>query len=222
MPLDIRAFIFDLDGVITDTAEFHFRSWERLANEEGLSFTRQDNEALRGVSRRESLNRLLKGKPIDEATAQAWMTRKNDYYLAYLEAITPANVLPGALTLLDEAHAAGIKTAIGSASKNARSVLERLNILDKFDAIGDGNSVVNTKPAPDLFIWTAGRMGVSPSQAVVFEDAEAGIAAALTGGFWTVGIGSADVDKAHVLLPNLVDAHVSAIIEALAAAKKQI
>ena len=108
MPLDIRAFIFDLDGVITDTAEFHFRSWERLAHEEGLSFTRQDNEALRGVSRRESLNRLLKGKPIDEATALAWMTRKNGYYLAYLEEITPADVLSGVSALLDEARAAGI------------------------------------------------------------------------------------------------------------------
>jgi beta-phosphoglucomutase len=222
MPLEIRAFIFDLDGVITDTAEFHFRSWERLAHEEGLSFTRQDNEALRGVSRRESLNRLLKGKPIDEETALAWMTRKNGYYLAYLEEITPADVLPGVLNLLDEAHAAGIKTAIGSASKNARPVLERLQILNKFDAIGDGSSVVNTKPAPDLFIWTAGRINVSPSQAVVFEDAEAGIAAALTGGFWTVGIGTADVSKAHVRLPNLADAHVTVLIESLAAAATQL
>lgn len=222
MTLDIRAFIFDLDGVITDTAEFHFRSWERLANEEGLSFTRQDNEALRGVSRRESLNRLLKGKPIDEDTALAWMTRKNGYYLAYLEEITPADVLPGVNALLDEARAAGIQTAIGSASRNARPVLERLQILDKFDVIGDGNSVVNTKPAPDLFVWTAGRMNVNPAQAVVFEDAEAGVAAALTGGFWTVGIGTADVSRAHVRVPNLADAHVNAIIAALAAAAKQV
>ncbi len=221
MPLDIRAFIFDLDGVITDTAEFHFRSWERLANEEGLSFTRQDNEALRGVSRRESLNRLLKGKVIDEATAQDWMTRKNGYYLAYLEEITPADVLPGVLNLLNEARAAGIKTAIGSASKNARPVLERLQVLDKFDAIGDGNSVVNTKPAADLFVWTAGRMNVSPTQAIVFEDAEAGIAAALAGGFWTVGIGSADVSRAHIRVADLADARVTAIIEAVGAAATQ-
>src|SRR4051794_4039601 len=103
MPLDIRAFIFDLDGVITDTAEFHYRSWQRLADEEGIPFTRQDNEALRGVSRRESLNRMLKGRVIDEATVQAWMERKNGYYVAYLNEITPANVLPGAINLLDEA-----------------------------------------------------------------------------------------------------------------------
>lgn len=215
MPLDIRAFIFDLDGVITDTAEYHFRSWKRLADEEGIPFTREDNEALRGVSRRESLNRMLKGRAIDEATAQAWMERKNGYYIALLEEITPNDVLPGALNLLDEARAAGIKTAIGSASKNAKPALEKLNILDKFDAIGDGYSVVNTKPAPDLFIWTAGQLGVSPTQAVVFEDAEAGVAAALTGGFWAVGVGTADVGRAHITLPDLTHAHAAAIIEAL-------
>lgn len=218
MPLDIRAFIFDLDGVITDTAEFHFRSWKRLAEEEGIAFTRQDNEALRGVSRRESLNRMLKGRAVDEATAQDWMTRKNNYYIAYLDEITPANVLPGVLNLLDEARAAGIKIGLGSASKNARPALEKLQIADKFDAIGDGYSVVNTKPAPDLFIWTAGRLDVSPTQAVVFEDAEAGIAAALTGGFWTVGIGTADVEKAHLRLPDLANAHATEIVTALESA----
>lgn len=215
MSLDIRAFIFDLDGVITDTAEFHYRSWKRLADEQGIPFTRQDNEALRGVSRRESLNRLLKGRAIDEATAQEWMTRKNQYYIAYLDEITPANVLPGVLNLLDEARAAGIMIALGSASKNARPALEKLQIIDRFDAVGDGYSVVNTKPAPDLFIWTAGRLDVSPPQAVVFEDAEAGVAAAITGGFWVVGIGTADVDKAHVCLPDLANAHAAEVIAAL-------
>ncbi len=215
MPLDIRAFIFDLDGVITDTAEYHFLAWKRLADEEGIPFTRQDNEALRGVSRRESLNRMLKGRPIDEATAQNYMQRKNDYYVASLDQITPANVLPGALNLLDEARAAGIKTGIGSASKNARPVLEKLGILDYFDAIGDGYSVVNSKPAPDLFIWTAGRLDVSPTQAVVFEDAEAGVSAALAGGFWAVGIGTADVGKAHLVRPDLSTAHAVQLIETL-------
>jgi beta-phosphoglucomutase len=213
--LDIRAFIFDLDGVITDTAEYHFLAWKRLADEEGIPFTRQDNEALRGVSRRESLTRMLKGRPIDEATAQDYMKRKNDYYVASLDQITPDNLLPGALNLLREARAAGIKTGLGSASKNAQPVLDKLGITPEFDAIGDGYSVVNSKPAPDLFIWTAGRLGVSPTQAVVFEDAEAGVAAALTGGFWAVGIGSADVSKAHIVLPDLSNAHAAKIIEAL-------
>jgi beta-phosphoglucomutase len=203
MSATITAFIFDLDGVITDTAEFHFLSWKQLADEEGLPFTREDNEQLRGVSRRESLNRMLKGKPIDEATAQAWMERKNDYYRKYLESITPEYLLPGAKHFLEAAHAAGIRLGIGSASKNARDVLSHLGLLDTFDAIGDGYSVVNTKPAPDLFIWVAGRLNVPPPQAVVFEDAEAGIAAALTGGFWTVGVGGANVSKAHLVRRGL-------------------
>ncbi|HLU11168.1 MAG TPA: beta-phosphoglucomutase [Oceanobacillus sp.] len=203
--VEIKAFIFDLDGVITDTAEYHFLSWKRLADEEGLPFTRQDNEMLRGVSRRESLNRLLKGKQIDEATAQAWMQRKNEYYVGLLNQLTPDDLLPGIRELITAAKAAGLKLAIASASKNANTVLERLQVRELFDAVGDGYSVVNTKPAPDLFIWTAGRLNVSPPNAVVFEDAEAGVEAALVGGFWVVGIGRANVDKAHVLVEKTSD-----------------
>jgi beta-phosphoglucomutase len=195
----IAAFIFDLDGVITDTAELHFLSWKQLADEEGLPFTREDNEQLRGVSRRESLNRMLKGRPIDEVTANTWMERKNNYYRKYLETITPEHALPGVRGFLDEAQAAGMKLGIGSASKNARDVLARLGLLERFGAVGDGYSVVNTKPAPDLFIWVAGGLNVPPTQAVVFEDAEAGVEAALAGGFWTVGIGTANVQKAHLV-----------------------
>lgn len=205
MSVEIKAFIFDLDGVITDTAEYHFLSWKRLADEEGLPFTRQDNEMLRGVSRRESLNRLLKGKQIDEATAQAWMQRKNEYYVGLLNQLTPDGLLPGIRELITAAKAAGLKLAIASASKNANTVLERLQVRELFDAVGDGYSVVNTKPAPDLFIWTAGRLNVSPPNAVVFEDAEAGVEAALVGGFWVVGIGRANVDKAHVLVEKTSD-----------------
>lgn len=209
----ITAFIFDLDGVITDTAEFHYLAWKQLADEEGLPFTREDNEQLRGVSRRESLNRMLKGRPIDEATAEAWMARKNNYYRKYLETITPDNALPGVIDFLDASEAAGIKLGIGSASKNARDVLARLGLLERFEAVGDGYSVINTKPAPDLFIWVAGRLNVPPTQAVVFEDAEAGIEAALQGGFWTVGIGTANVAKAHLVTSGLGAVTVSAVLE---------
>ncbi len=198
----ISAFIFDLDGVITDTAEFHFLAWKQLADEEGVAFTRQDNEQLRGVSRRESLNRMLKGRPIDEVTAAAWMERKNVYYRRYLETITPEHALPGVVKFLDEARTAGLRIGLGSASKNAYDVLARLNLLSAFEALGDGNSVVNTKPAPDLFIWVAGRLNVPPTQAVVFEDAEAGIDAALAGGFRAVGLGTADVSRAHLIAPG--------------------
>jgi beta-phosphoglucomutase len=218
---DIRAFIFDLDGVITDTAEFHYLAWKRLADEEGIPFTRQDNDQLRGVSRRESLRRILKGRPIDEPTAAAWMTRKNDYYLAYLETLTPQGCLPGVVDFLDAASQQGIRIGLGSASRNARLVLDRLNLTAMFDVIGDGGSVVNTKPAADLFVWVAGALRLSPVQAVVFEDAEAGIDAALTGGFWTVGIGSANVGHAHITAPGLAALTVPGVLERLSAVARQ-
>jgi beta-phosphoglucomutase len=215
MTTNIRGLIFDLDGVITDTAEYHFLAWKRLADEEGIAFTREDNEALRGVSRRESLNRMLKGQPIDEATAQAWMERKNNYYLDYLDEITPNGRLDGVNDLLAQAKAAGMKLGLGSASKNAHKVLEKLGMADTFDVVGDGYSVVNPKPAPDLFVWVAGGLGVYPTQAIVFEDAEAGIDAARAGGFWTVGLGAAAGEHGHIRLPSLAGASLRAILQSL-------
>ena len=129
MPLQIRAFIFDLDGVITDTAEFHYQAWKRMADEEGYPFTRQDNEALRGVSRRESLNRLLKGRVISEEKALELMERKNTYYVDLLESITPELLLPGVTDFLNQSRDAGIKLGIGSASRHARAVLTRLVVI---------------------------------------------------------------------------------------------
>lgn len=204
----MKGLIFDLDGVITDTAEYHFRSWKRLADEEGLSFTRHDNEALRGVSRRASLELLLKGNLRPEAEMDALMSRKNQYYLEYVQEMTPADLLPGVGDFLRTARDMGFKLGLGSASKNARLVCERLNVLDLFDVIGDGYSVVNGKPAPDLFIWVAGGLGLPPSACAVFEDAEAGIAAALAGGFYAVGIGPAErVGAAHRRIAGLHAVH---------------
>lgn len=210
--MNIQAFIFDLDGVITDTAEYHYRAWKRLADEESIPFTREDNEALRGVSRRESLNRMLKGRPIDEKTAQAWMDRKNEYYREFLGQITPHDRLPGVTEFLASAKAQGIKLGLGSASRNARDVLEKLELVDQLDAIGNGYSVVNTKPAPDLFVWVAGALGVNPSTAVVFEDAEAGIDAALAGGFWSVGVGTSNIAHAHITASGLDSITVSDVL----------
>ena len=183
------AFIFDLDGVLTDTSEFHYLAWKRLADEERLPFTREDNEHLRGVSRRESLRRLLKGRPIDEPTAEAWMARKNTYYCAYLETMTPDDVLAGVRPFLEEARGTGVRVGVGSASKNAHSVLERLALLPLFDGVGDGYSVVHAKPAPDLFLWVAGCLEVPAANAIVFEDAVAGIQGAQAAGMRCVGIG---------------------------------
>lgn len=215
---EIRAFIFDLDGVITDTAEYHFRAWKRLADEEGIPFTREDNEALRGVSRRESLNRMLKGRFIEEETAQEWMARKNGYYQDFLTQVTPDDLLPGAADFLSDARARGLKVAVGSASRNARTVLDNLQITGQLDAIGDGHSVARTKPAPDLFVWVAGRLALPPGACVVFEDAEAGVEAALTAGTYTIGVGPEErVGRAHLRLPTgLADITVDECLAKLA------
>lgn len=208
----ITAFIFDLDGVITETSEFHYLSWKQLADEEGLPFTREDNEQLRGVSRRTSLMRLLKGAQFPEAKIQDMMRRKNDYYQQYLTNISQDNCLPGVLDFLNDAQSKGIKLGIGSASRNARPVLEKLQLLDLFPVVGDGDSVVNGKPAPDLFVWVAGGLGTHVSETVVFEDAEAGIDAAKTAGCKTVGIGSANVDHADITVAGLHEITVDAVL----------
>lgn len=212
------AFIFDLDGVLTDTAEYHYRAWKRLADENGLPFTREDNDQLRGVDRRESLTRLLKGKTIPTAQFEAWMMLKNDYYRSFLTEISATDLLSGVANFLAEARKQGIKIGVASASKNANDVLHNLGILPLFDAVGDGYSVSNPKPAPDLFVWVAGRLNTPPAQAIVFEDAEAGIDAALAAGMFAVGLGpQSRVGKAHVVLPDLAHTTVSALLGMLPA-----
>jgi kojibiose phosphorylase len=198
------AIIFDLDGVITDTAEYHFRGWQRLAQEEGLAFSRADNEQLRGVPRRESLARILAGRPIDEPMAEAWMARKNDYYQAMIADMSPADLLPGVPDLLREIRAAGLKMAIASASRNAPEVIERLGIAGYFDALAHGGSVTRQKPAPDLFLFVAEQLGLPPERCLIVEDAQAGIEAAHAAGMAAVGIGPrARVGAAEVVLPSL-------------------
>ncbi len=192
--MTIKAIILDLDGVITDTAEFHYLAWKRLADEEGVPFDRGANEALRGVSRRASLE-LLMGENIarySEEQIQEMMARKNAYYVAMLDSITPDDFLPGALELLQEIKARGLKVAIGSASRNTMTVLTRLGIPDFFDGISDGYGVVRAKPAPDVFVYAAGLVGVPVKQCAVIEDAESGIEGALTAGMLAVGVGPAE------------------------------
>jgi beta-phosphoglucomutase len=209
-------FVFDLDGVITDTAEFHFLAWKRLANEERIAFSRADNEALRGISRRESLLLLLKGAMYSEDDLLRMMDRKNRYYQDFLLGIKPDNLLPGAMGLLVEIRQAGLKSALASASKNARSVIERLGIEPLFNAISDGYSVEHQKPAPDLFLHAARQLGLSPACCVVFEDAEAGIEAARAGNFHSVGLGPKErVGKAEVIFPSLENVHLQDILSLL-------
>lgn len=210
-------YIFDLDGVITDTAEYHYLSWKQLAEQYGLPFTREDNEALRGVSRRQSLELLLKGAVYPEDEMQRMMTLKNEYYQVSLQQITPKNLLPGVGDFLKEAKSRDIRIGIGSASRNARAVCDRLGLVDMLDVIGDGYSVVNPKPAPDLFVWVAGGMRLNPRDCIVFEDATAGVQSALEGGFWTVGIGPHErVGQAHRVIDDLSNARVDDFLAPLA------
>lgn len=212
---DIRGLIFDVDGVIADTAEFHYQSWKQLAEEENVPFTREDNERLRGVTRDVSLSRFTEGLSLDDDVRQAWFQRKNEYFHERMDDLQPGDELPGVLRLLDEADAAGMPVGAGSASRNARRVLGKLNLLERFDAIGDGYTVSNSKPAPDIFLWVAGALGLSPCHLLVIEDSQAGVQAALTGGFYVVGVGEAAGNQAHLTLPDLSGLSLAALIDRL-------
>lgn len=201
---EIKGFIFDLDGVLTDTAELHYQAWQKLADEEGIPFNRKANEALRGISRRDSLIKIIGDRKYGESQIQEMMERKNRYYVEFIQKITPQDLLPGAANLIDELRSEGIKIAIGSGSKNARTVIEKLGIAPKLDAIADGNSVQRSKPAPDLFLDAASQLGLEPEDCVVVEDAASGVEAALAGGMRTIGIGSDKrVGAAQIILPSL-------------------
>ncbi len=191
----IKACIFDLDGVIVDTAVYHYKAWKRLANELGFDFTEEQNEQLKGVSRMRSLQLILGwgGVNKNEAEQTELATRKNNWYVEMISKMKPDEILPGAKEFLEACRTAGIKTALGSASKNSGTILQNVSISQLFDAIVDGNHVTEPKPNPEVFLKGAEALGVSPLECVVFEDAIAGIAAAKAGGMKAVGIGSPQV-----------------------------
>jgi len=209
-----EAIIFDLDGVLTDTSEYHYQAWKRLADEEGIPFTREENdEHLRGVSRRESLMYIIRGRQYSEAQIQEMMDRKNRYYTEMIKSMTPNDLVAGGRDLLKEIRDAGIKTAIASSSKNAHTVLERLDIMNLFDGVADGNSVVNTKPAPDLFVYAAGLVRVPTTACLGVEDADAGIEAIKNAGMQALGIGPAErFHRADKVLPTLANLHLQDIL----------
>jgi beta-phosphoglucomutase len=204
--ISIKACIFDLDGVIVDTAVYHFKAWKRLADELGINFTEHDNERLKGVSRVRSLEIILELGNVTktEAEQQELATRKNIWYVEMINRMTPAEILPGAKEFLETCRAAGIKTALGSASKNSSTILDKINMAHLFDAIVDGNHVSKAKPDPEVFLKGAEALGVAPAECVVFEDAIAGVEAAINGGMKVVGIGSPDVlNKADLVVSGL-------------------
>jgi len=188
----IKACIFDLDGVIVDTARYHYLSWKRLANEIGVELTEADNERLKGVSRRRSLDIILElGKvTMSEEEKEALAEKKNTWFVDYLEQMSPDEIYPGVKKLIRQIGEKGIKVGLASSSKNAKAVVEILKIQDDFDVVVDGNMIVHSKPHPEIFLLAAERLNIKPSDCVVFEDAAAGVDAALAAGMKCVGVGS--------------------------------
>lgn len=212
MPLDImgkiQAVIFDLDGVIVDTAQFHFIAWKELAAEWNYTLTPEDNEKLKGVSRMDSVNKIAQWANVQTKPEQLLdiAHRKNEIYLRFCNQLTPQHVLPGISSLINTLKADGVFISLGSASKNARFVLDKLGLLYVFDVVVDGNDVSKSKPNPEVFLKAAQRMGVSPEHCVVLEDAPAGIEAALAANMKVIGLGDAiELQKAHLVLENTIN-----------------
>ena len=188
----IKACIFDLDGVIVDTAHYHFLAWRRLAHELGFELTSSDNERLKGVSRMKSLEIVLElgGVEASADERERLATRKNTWFQEYVEEMAPDEIFPGVKELIRDFKAIGLKVGLASSSKNARTVIRRLGIGNEFDAMVDGNMVIHSKPHPEIFLSTAKLLDVQPELCVVFEDAEAGVEAAIAAGMKCVGVGS--------------------------------
>lgn len=189
----LKAVIFDLDGVIVSTDEYHYHGWQRLCDELGIPFDRKKNERLRGVDRMSCVRIILEDFPQrDDSEQEEMATRKNEYYTEMIADLSAADVLPGALKLFDELDENGIKKVVASASKNAIPVLERLGIVDRFDSVVTGYDYAKGKPAPDVFLTAAGRVGIDPKNCIVVEDALAGVQAGKAAGMLVVGLGDAE------------------------------
>lgn len=211
----IKACLFDLDGVLVDTAKYHYLAWKRLADELGFEFTEQDNERLKGVSRMASLDILLSvgGVELDEAAKLELAERKNNWYFDMISKMDDSEILPGALEFLKDCRENGLKVALGSASKNAMTILNNTGLTPYFDAIIDGTRTTSAKPDPEVFTLGAAELGVSPDECVVFEDAEAGIEAAQRAGMRSVGIGSPlTLGKANLVISSLGDITVDRLL----------
>ena len=206
MTKKFRAALFDLDGVLVDTAKYHYLAWKNLAHELGFDFSEKDNERLKGVSRLRSLDILLEigGLTFDEGTKNRLAAQKNEEYVNYIRDMDETELLPGAKECLVELRARNVKIALGSASKNASLILENLKIGHLFDAVIDGNKAQRAKPDPQVFLLGAQELGVGPADCVVFEDAEAGIQAARAAEMYVVGVGDPDVlAAADMVVPGL-------------------
>jgi beta-phosphoglucomutase len=204
--MEIRAVIFDLDGVIVSTDEYHFRAWKKIADEEGIHFDRKINERLRGVSRMESLEILLEisKRPYTPEEKLELANRKNTYYREMLGGLTPGSILPGVPEFLAVLRERGIKIAIASSSRNTPVILKQIGMAAYFDAVADGNGIRRSKPDPEVFLLAAAKLGAEPRACAAVEDAYAGIDAALAAGMKAVGVGyAAGYEKAHIRARDL-------------------
>lgn len=204
----IQACIFDLDGVIVDTAKYHYIAWRRLANQLGFDLSEADNEQLKGISRMESLEIILKlgNVSLEEERKVQLAAEKNAHYLELCKEMTPDEVLPGVRNFMEELRENSIGTALGSASKNAGMILKQIDMLSFFDVLIDGNNVTKGKPDPEVFLKGAAGLGVAPEFCVVFEDARSGIEAAKSGRMMAVGIGSPEaLNEADVVVSGFQD-----------------
>jgi len=213
---EIKGYIFDLDGVIVDTAKYHYNSWRRLANKLGFDITEEQNENLKGVSRKESLEYILElGKMTFSDKEQVKMAElKNQWYVQSISGMDASELLPGSKNLLEDIKNLGLSVSLGSASKNSVRILESTGIISLFDAIIDGTKTSKSKPHPQVFQMGAEALGLGPEECVVFEDSINGIKAANTGGFISIGVGDAEVLKeADFVLPNLAGVTVESLAE---------
>lgn len=217
MPI-IKACLFDLDGVICDTAKFHFLAWKRLANELGFDINHELNESLKGVSRKESLEKILDwGRcHLSEEEKETFANLKNQWYLEYVKEMSEDDILPGVKELLETLKGRNIKIVLGSASKNAKLILELLNLTVYFDAIVDGNMVENGKPDPEVFLKGAAMVDVPPKECIVFEDALEGIKAGQAAGCYTVGLGNMkSLKRANLVISSFEDITFNEMLECL-------
>lgn len=188
----MKGFVFDLDGVITDTAKYHYEAWKELADQLGISIDLKFNEQLKGISRMDSLERILahgnKQSAYTQEEKEAFAAQKNEAYVQLLQNLTPADLLPGVAEFLKEAKAKKMPCAIASASKNAPFILEKLGVIDLFDAIVDPATLTKGKPDPEIFVKAAESIGIKPEEAIGFEDAQAGIAGIKACGMYAIGV----------------------------------
>ncbi len=193
--MKISACIFDLDGVIVDTAKYHYLAWRRLAREIGFDFSADHNEQLKGVSRMESLEILLKigGIKLGESEKKDAAKKKNAWYVDYISTLNPDEILPGVIDFLSDLRKHNVKIGMGSASKNAGLILQRLKLKEYFDARIDGNKISKAKPDPEIFLLVAEELKAEPKECVVFEDAQAGIEAAKNANMISIGVGDPEI-----------------------------